>query len=711
MAVKASFIAFSALSLTLAGGSSGALRASSASMGLQRDQVGPPPTRVDDVIDVLHGVPVKDAYRWLEDQESREMRTWIEKQTVYSRSLLDGVSGRQRVRTMVEAIEKVERVSIPFGSAGGRYLLSKSSDVGAAPAWYVRDSSTGKDRLLLTAPRQDDGAPMGLQFKSLSSDGKLLAYGLRRGGEDQTEVRFVDIDTGRLLSDRLPRELYGDTFALPDRTGFYYARRRASGTRILFHRFGTDVETDREIFGSGFDDTQLIRFNFSPDGRYAAAFVSAGAGTAAPTRVYLMNRERGESFLPFITDVAATFSGFFGGSRLFLRTTWNAPNGRLIAVDPTDPARDLWQDIIPESQNVLLTVEPAAGRLIVLSMENVSSRLDVVEADGRLVRRIELPTLGNVYSLTSFGWEQDEVFYQFSSLANPTTYRYNVATGQQTVWFRPAVPMDSAAIETKQVWYASKDGTRVPMFVISRKGTRLDGDRPTLLSGYGGYGAITSPFYLTEAAVWVQAGGVYAYANIRGGGEFGEAWHRAGMLANKQNTFDDFLAAAEWLIANKYTRPDRLAIIGGSNGGMLVGVAAVQRPDLFRAVVSRYPHLDMIRYHKFLAAAPWVKEYGSPDIAEEFAYLYQYSPYHHVKDGEKYPAMLLVTGDSDTRVAPLHARKMTARMQAATASGRPVLLRYDVRSGHSGSSIGDRIEQLTDELSFLFWQVGAALPE
>ena len=668
-------------------------------------QAGPPPTRVDNVVDVLHGVAIKDPYRWLEDQEAPETRTWIEQQTKFTRSQLDIAPGRQRVRTLVEQIEKVDRMSLPFASRGGRYFLSKTVATGDAPSWYVRESPTGEDRLLLTAPRHADGAPMGLQFSSISRDGKLLAYGLRRGGEDQTEIAFLDVDSGQLLPDRLPKEVYYDTFVLPDRTGFYYSRRRASGTRLLFHTFGTDVSTDREVFGAGLDDSWLIWFSFSPDGRYAAAFVNQGAGGQL-TRVHLRDRMQGESFVPLITDISASFTGFFGDGRLFLKTTWNAPNGRLIAVDLANPARDQWKDVIPQSKNILVTVQPAGGKLVAHSMENVGSRLDVVELDGRPVRRVQLPTLGNVYGMTSYGLDQNEMFYQFSSLANPTIYQYDVPTGQQTVWFRPAVPIDIATIDISQVWYQSKDGTRVPMFIIAKKGTPLDGNRPTLLSGYGGYGAITSPFFLTDAAAWVEAGGLYAYANIRGGGEFGEEWHRAGMLANKQNSFDDFVRAAEWLISNKYTRPERLAIMGGSNGGMLVAVAAVQRPDLFRAVVCINPHLDMVRYHKFLAAAPWVKEYGSPDIAEEFAYLYKYSPYHQVKPGERYPAMLFVTGDSDTRVAPLHARKMSARMQAATTSGRPVLLRYSVRGGHSGSSIADRIEQLTDQLSFLFWQVG-----
>lgn len=674
----------------------------------ERRTAQPPPTRSVDVVDVLHGVPVKDPFRWLEDHESVETRAWLAAQTAYTRTFLDAVPGRDRIRRIVEGFEKVDRVSVPFAAAGGRYVFSKRLATDAVAKWYVRNLA-GEDRLLL-APEPQSAVSVNLHFYGLSADGQLLAYGVRRGGEDQTDMRFVDVTTGRQYADVLPRERYGSGYVLPDRSGVYYTRRRPSGTRILFHEFGTAVDADRELFGAGFDESWIIRVVFSEDARYAAGFVNEGAGTAAPARVYLMDRARGETFAPLVTDIRAHFSGFFGGGRLYLRTTWNAPKGRLLAVDLQNTAREYWREILPEQPEPLGPLVPAAGKLIVQAGPILTPRLDVFDSDGRRAGRIETPGIGGIYTVTSFGWKEPDVFYQFSSLGNPTIYRYDAATARQSVWFRTDVPIAVDDVETKQVWYPSKDGTRVPMFIIAKKGIRSDGDRPTILTGYGSYGSVTTPFYATFPAAWVQSGGVFASASIRGGGELGEAWHRAGMRANKQNTFDDFIAAAEWLIGNRYTRPERLAIAGGSAGGMLVAVAALQRPHLFRAVVCRYPHLDMLRYHKFLAAGPWVKEFGSPDVAEEFAYLRKFSPYHNVQDGERYPAMLFVTGDADTRVAPLHARKMTARMQAASASGRPVLLRYDMSSGHSGGSAAEQIQQTVDELAFLFWQLGLRPP-
>ena len=519
---------------------------------------------------------------------------------------------------------------------------------------------------------------------------------------------LLDVDTGKPFAEGLPRGLYYSVFVLPDKSGFLYSRRRAEGTRIWEHQFGEPTGEDRELFGAGIPDDKLIWLSFSEDGRFVAAFVNDGAGGDARSRVYVLDRSANREFQPLITDIPASFTGRFGGHTLFLHTTWNAPNGRVLAIDLENPARENWREVVPASKDsVIKRARPAGHKLLVEFLHNVSTRLAVFEPDGKLVREISLPTLGTGRFLGG-PWNSDEVIYQFESFAQPgATYRYNIATGKRWVWHQPNVPVDSDTISTTQVWYRSKDGTRVPMFVVSKKGAKLDGNRPVLLYGYGGYGSITRPFFYPPAAMWVNDGGIFAAANIRGGGEFGEEWHRDGMLENKQNSFDDFIATAEWLIANKYTRAAKLAILGGSNGGMLVAAAATQRPDLFRAVICGNPHLDMLRYHKFMKAAPWVNEYGNPDVAEEFEYLRKYSPYHRVHKGERYPAMLLTTGDGDTRVAPLHARKMAARMQAASRSGLPVLLRYDLIAGHSGSgSLSHRLDQQVDEMAFLYAQLG-----
>jgi len=371
------------------------------------------------------------------------------------------------------------------------------------------------------------------------------------------------------------------------------------------------------------------------------------------------------------------------------------------------PARDNWREVIPEGTSVITGVSAVGGKLFVSYLENVATRIKVFEGSGKPVRDITFPTLGTSSGMIG-DWDRDEGFYTFSSFAQPTTiYRYSVASGEQQVFAQINVPVHSDQIEVKQVWFESKDKTRVPMFLVSRKGLKLDGNNPVFLTGYGGFNVALTPNFSALAAYWAESGGVFALPNLRGGGEFGEKWHKAGMLANKQNVFDDFIGAAEWLIKNKYTTPAKLAISGGSNGGLLVGAAMTQRPELFQAVVCSYPLLDMIRYQSFLVARFWVSEYGSSENAEQFKYIHAYSPYHRVKKGEKYPAVLFVTGDADTRVAPLHARKMAALVQASTGSTRPVLLHYNTKAGHStGLPVSQQIEDQTDELSFLFWQLG-----
>ena len=668
----------------------------------------PPVTRVEVVTDRMHGVDIADPYRWLEDQQSLETRAWITAQNAHTRSVLDAVRGRERLRAQLEKLYRADYQSAP-GVYNGRYFLMRARANQEQDIIAVREVIDGPERVLVDPVKLSPDGSVAARMMNVTPDGRTLAWGKQKGGEDEMEVYFLDVDTGQMLPDRLPRGVYYSVFVLPDKSGFLYSRRRSEGTRLMEHRFGASFDEDRELFGGGIPDEKLIWFTFSQDGRFVVAFVNEGAGNDARSRVYFLDRSAQRGFQPLITDVPASFSGAVGGDTLFLQTTWNAENRRILAIDLKNPARDRWREVVATSKDSVITgLVPAGHKLLVSYSRNVSTRLAIFDLDGKLVRDIALPTLGSGFFAGGGGWDSDEIFYSFRSFAQPvTTYRYDLRTGKQSVWYKLNIPVDSDAIKTSQVWYASKDGTRVPMFLVSKKGTKPDGNRPVLLTGYGGYGAIATPWFNPEAAMWVEKGGVYAMANIRGGGEFGANWHRDGMLENKQKSFDDFIAAAEWLIANKYTRAARLAIEGGSNGGMLVGAAAIQRPDLFRAVICRNPHLDMLRYHKFLKAAPWVKEYGNPDVTEEFAYLRKYSPYHHVRDGAQYPAMLFTTGDGDTRVAPLHARKMAARMQAATRSGLPVLLRYDLIAGHSGSgSLSHFLDQKTDEMAFLYAQLG-----
>jgi prolyl oligopeptidase len=417
---------------------------------------------------------------------------------------------------------------------------------------------------------------------------------------------------------------------------------------------------------------------------------------------------------PVVTAVSNEKSVFFpafAGNRLFIQTNWKAPQWRVLAASLTSPQREHWQEFVPEDKIHLEAIAPSGSKLICQYTHNASSELKVFAADGKLESSIALPALGSVSSPAG-RWESPELFFSFESYDSaPAIFRYDVSQGKTEVWARNNVAFDAASMEIEQVWYESKDKTRIPMFLFHKKGLKLDGSNPVLLTGYGGFDVSETPYYWPLALLWVERGGILADVNLRGGGEFGEEWHHAGMFEKKQTVFDDFFAAAEYLIAQKYTSTPKLAILGGSNGGLLMGASITQRPELFGAVVCEYPLLDMLRFQEFLEGPYWVPEYGSAENPEQFKYIYAYSPYHRVKDGGKYPATLFVTGDGDTRVAPLHARKMAARLQAANASEKPILLLYDTKSGHSGGRpIKKTIEEYTDILSFLLWQLGVTAP-
>ncbi len=665
---------------------------------------GPPPTRTDNVVDTLHGVKLTDPYRWLEDQQSPETRAWIAAQNAYTQSVLGPLAARQKIRRRLEELMKVETHNPPVVRAG-RYFFAKRLAGHAQQVLYVSQGVNGKDEVLIDPHPMSPDQTTSVSLVDVADDAKLLAYGIRQGGEDERVIEFLEVDSRRRLADRLARGLYYSLAIKPDKSGFYYTRRTPDGPRAFYRAFGGAADT--EVFGKSLGPQHLLTASLSPEGRYLVLHVAHGAG-GKRTDVYVQNLEKPAPITAVVNDLEALFQGRVAGDRMFLHTNWKAPNGRIVEVDLANPSRDRWREVAPESAAVVAGFSLAGGKLAVTLEQNaVTSRIRILEPTGKPVRDISFPALGSASNLAG-RWSSDEAFYTFESFGQPETiYRYEISSGGQRVWAQLAVPVESGQIEVKQVWYRSKDQTRVPMFVVSKKGLQLDGARPTLLTGYGGFNVSSTPSFSAQAALWVENGGVFALPNLRGGSEFGEAWHRAGMFENKQNVFDDFIAAAEWLIENGYTRPSRLAIRGGSNGGLLVGAAMTQRPELFGAVVCTYPLLDMVRYHRFLVARTWVSEYGSADDPKQFEYIRRYSPYHNVKDGARYPAVLFTTGDGDTRVAPLHARKMAARVQAASAPGKPVLLSYDTKAGHSRAMpVGKQIDDLTDILSFLFWQLG-----
>lgn len=664
----------------------------------------PPLTRSDGVIDKLHGTTITDPYRWLENQGSPETRAWIDQQNAYTRSALDALPGRDQIRQRLGELLKIDTAGVPI-QKGGRYFFLKRLAGQNQFVLTLRRGLHGKDEVLIDPNAMSADQTSSVSLLEVSRDGKWLVYGLRQGGEDELTVSVMDVDSRKDLPDRLPRARYNSFSLKPDKSGFYYARLLKEGSRLYYHAMGTDPARDSLIFGENYGPEQWIDGSLSVDGRYLLVQVAHGSN-AKKVDLYVQDLGHKGPITTIVNTLDAMFLGEIGGDQLIVHTNWQAPNGRVLSIDLAKPERKNWREIVPESSATIDKISLAGGKVAVNYLDNVQSRVRIFEISGKSVRDIRFPTLGTVTQL--FGrWDSDEAFYAFTSFVQPPTlYRYQVSSGTQDVWFHPQGPVDSSRFEVKQVWYASKDRTRIPMFLVHQKGLRADRGRPTLLTGYGGFNISLRPQFSATATVWAESGGVFAVANLRGGGEFGEKWHQAGMLGQKQNVFDDFISAAEWLIESGYTRPERLAITGTSNGGLLVGAALTQRPELFQAVVCRYPLLDMLRYQQFLVARLWVSEYGSADDPKQFESIYRYSPYHNVKDGVKYPAVLLVTGDSDTRVDPLHARKMAARLQAATRSDRPVLLHYDTKAGHSGGlPVTKQIDDLTDEISFLLGQL------
>jgi prolyl oligopeptidase len=678
----------------------------SASLFAAEQQVSKPPaTPAKPVTETMHGVSITDPYRWLEDQNSPETRAWIDAQNAYTQKVLSGYAGRSALRDQIAKVMKIDSISTPVRRGNRYFYLRRRADQNL-DMLCVREN--GKETVLVDPNTLTPDGSISVVIEGGSEDGALLAYGERKGGADETTITVLDVATRRPLPDIFPASRFGTFDVTPDHKAIYYTKYISNvGPRAYRHAMGADPATDKEIFGHEYGTGEYIGADLSPDGHYLVFQVSHGSA-AEKTELYFQDLKAGGPIRTIVNDINATFDFDIAGDRLFVKTNWEAPNSRILAIDLRNPGRANWKTVIPESSLPIEDSAAAGGKLFVSYLQNVVTHIKIYDPAGKFVRDVPLPEIGTAF--VRGRWNQDEVFYSFSSFSTPRAiFSYSASTGKETEWARISVPIPTEQLQTEQVWYESKDGTRIPMFLVFKRGTVPDGHLPVLLTGYGGFRVSLTPGFSPSAAVWALNGGVYARPNLRGGGEFGEKWHKAGMLQNKQNVFDDFLSAADWLIAHKYTTPAKLAISGGSNGGLLVGAALTQRPELFRAVVCDYPLLDMLRYEKFLVARFWVPEYGSAsDGPEQFKYLRAYSPYQNVKPGAKYPAIMFVTGDSDTRVAPLHARKMAALMQAENGDSNPILLHYDTKAGHArgGVAINKQIDDLADELGFLMWQLG-----
>jgi prolyl oligopeptidase len=666
----------------------------------------PPPTRVDNVTDTYGATAVIDPYRWLEDQNSPETRAWIGAQNACTDAALSKIPGRDDIAKRLTDLYHTDTFSLPI-QRDGEYFFTKRAAGQDLSQIYMRRGRTGADEVLVDPTSWSADHSVSATLEAATLDGKFLFYGRREGGQDEVTVHVLDVETHTDLPDVLPSAVYFSVTPTPDDSGVYYSKVTPDGPRGYYHAMGTAADQDKIIFGSDLGKDKILAIDLSNDGAYLLYTVIYGSGSAQDA-LYLQNLKDHGPIVTIVNDIDSQFYGLFAGHTLYIDTNWKAPHWHVFATDADAPSRDRWREVIPEASDVLDGFDPVGGKLVAEYLHNATSEIKVFDADGKNPRPLPLPSLGSA-SITG-RWESPELFYAFTSFNYPTTnFVYDLATSESAIWSKLSVPLDPDAFETHQVWYESKDGTRVPMFLFYKKGLKLDGDNPLLLTAYGGFDVSETPAFSPMSVVWAEHGGVYALADLRGGGEFGEEWHRAGMLDKKQNVFDDFLGAAEYLIAAKYTNSSKLSIIGGSNGGLLVGAAITQRPDIFQAAVCVYPLLDMLRYQKFMDGPYWVPEYGSSDNLDQFKYLRAYSPYQNVAAGTKYPATLFITGDGDTRVAPLHARKMTARLQAATGSDRPILLLYDTKSGHSGGRpIGKIVEENRDILSFLFWQLGVS---
>jgi prolyl oligopeptidase len=662
------------------------------------------------VVETIHGTAVHDPFRALEDAASNETISWCADQDARARSYLDALPGREEIRSRVRELMRIGIVSAPAIRRGRLFFYRREGDQEHA-ILYVREPD-GAERVLIDPSTLSDDLTTTLDFVSPSFDGKRLAYGLSEAGDEEATLYVMDVDTLADLGERIDRTRYSPVAWLPGSESFYYVRRLPPSQvpageeqfhrRVYLHTIGSS--DDVEIFGAGRDHRSYYGASVSPDGRWL--IVSATIGTDRKNDLYIADLAGDAQLRPVIEGADAQTYGSVRDGVLYLWTNLDAPKGRLVVADPSAPTE--WRTLVPESDAVMSGWTLAGGRLLVDWDRDATSRLTVHDlSSGEQVREVDMPALGS-FGVTSDPEGGDDAFIPYTSFTTPPqVFRYDVRSGDIDVWAR-AGDFDGSRFDVKQVFYSSKDGTRVPMFVVHAKDTPLDGTAPGIITGYGGFKLSNTPAFLGSYVRWLEAGGVYALANLRGGDEYGEEWHRAGMLGNKQNVFDDFLAGAEYLISSGFVAPGRLAAVGGSNGGLLVGAALTQRPDLFRAIVCSAPLLDMVRYEKFGLGRTWNVEYGSADVAEEFEWLHGYSPYHRVEDGVAYPAVLFTTFESDTRVDPLHARKMCARLQEANASSHPILLRRETKAGHAAKSVSRSVDQIVDVQAFLSKELGVS---
>lgn len=680
-----------------------------------------PPTRKADQVDDYHGTKVADHYRWLEDPDSEETKAWVEAQNQITFGYLGEIEAREAIKQRLTKLWNYEKYGSPF-KEGNRYFYFKNDGLQNQSVLYTLTSLDAEPTVLLDPNTLSEDGTIALSGLSISNDGKLMAYGLATSGSDWNEWKVRDVETGKDLSDQINWVKFSGASWTHDGQGFFYSRYDQPNEatkledanyyqKLYYHKLGTEQAEDKLIYERLDQKEWMFGAGVTEDGRYL--IISVDRGTDPKNLVFYKDLQIPDSpIVELISEFEASYSFIDNdGETFWFRTDLDAPRGRVIAIDiknpPSSPLgkggdNEGWQEIIPQTAETLESVGVLNNQFVADYLKDARSSIKIFNLDGTFVREVELPGIG---SAGGFGGKRydTETFYTYTSFTTPNTiYRYDMVSGESTLFRQPNVEFNPEEYETKQVFYSSKDGTQVPMFITHKKGLELDGNNPTYLYGYGGFNVSLTPNFSISRLVWMEMGGVYAIANLRGGGEYGEDWHQAGIKLNKQNVFDDFIAAAEWLIGNNYTKPEKLAIAGGSNGGLLVGACMTQRPDLFGAALPAVGVMDMLRFHKFTIGWAWCSDYGSPENPEEFNALYAYSPLHNLKPGTAYPATMITTADHDDRVVPAHSFKFAAALQEAHGGEKPVLIRIETKAGHgAGKPTSKIIEELADEWAFL----------
>lgn len=674
-----------------------------------------PPGLKADVVDTIFGTPVPDPYRPLENYQDPAVQAWLAAEEKISRDILDRLPQRKGLTRRLTELRRYDDESTPNPVLYGDRLFYRAIKKDWERwAFYTKADDKAEAVLLLDPNQWGENT---LDWTEPSRDGKYLAYGVSDAGKEDPRIKILEIATGKTLTDSLRGRRQGGVSWLPDNSGFYYTCNPFKGEvpegeeeywdAVYFHQLGAPAAEDKKVF---YHDQVKEYYHYaylSEDGQY----VFFSRGVFYKNAVYFRKLAGPDTLIPVVEDFDAQYSVSEIDGKLVIQTDKDAAKGIVYVTDVDKPARENWRVLIPEAEDKLEYLAAVGGNLYAVYTHNAHALIKIYARDGKYIRELPLPTMGSA-SVWGY-WTKPDVWVHFTSFTYPgTTFKYDPAKNELVLFHKPPIQVDSTLYNTEQVWYESRDSTKIPMFLVHKKDQKQNGQQPVYLTGYGGFNIGEEPYFSSGYTAWLEAGGMVAIPNLRGGGEFGQEWHKAGMFEKKQNVFDDFIAAAEWLIANKYTNPNRIAIAGASNGGLLMGAALTQRPDLFRAVYCGVPLLDMIRYHKFGYANIWAEEYGSADNPEQFPYLLKYSPYHNIRPGVKYPSILFVASDNDARCYPLHAMKMAARLQAADPQGRPILLLVQKKSGHGGgTTITESISQSVDILSYLMDNVGLMTPK